>query len=347
VVIWLRKTAKINALADAAEAADATPALIANTAKQAKARFVKTATAVEGINELDKRLHGQKSWQMINDTMNKTYGKVRYVTLILLIALITALGYLGFRFYHVLPGASFSEYSLYFLALVAGIAAFFSPCSFSLLPAYISASYGNIRKGERKIWYILAAAIGVFSFSIILGIIVATIGKAASIATFGLAAASPDIYLIIFRIFVGAILILFGVMQFSNATMHNRFTDGIAQRFNLKRNGTLRFYMYGFGYTLAGIGCSGGILASLIFFALATGGLASVLIAFAIYAATMASLMAIVSVLSLNSSGVLIHKMKVSSPKIKKISGVVLIVVGLIIIYFAVNLQLYIKLFYP
>lgn len=280
--------------------------------------------------------------------MSKAYGKVYYVIIILLIALITMLGYLGFRFYHILSISSFSEYGLYFLALVAGIAAFFSPCSFTLLPAYISASYGNIQEGDKKIGYIFSAAAGVLSFSIILGIVVTAIGKAASIATFGLAATSPDVYLVIFRVFVGAILIFFGFMQISNATMHNRFTDGIAQRFNLKQKEKFwKFYMYGFGYTLAGIGCSGGILASLIFFALTNGGLASVLTAFAIYAATMSSLMAIVSALSLNSNGVLIHKMKVSSPKIKKISGIVLVVVGLIIIYFAVNLQLYIKLFYP
>ena len=280
--------------------------------------------------------------------MSKAYGKVYYVIIILLIALITMLGYLGFRFYHILSISSFSEYGLYFLALVAGIAAFFSPCSFTLLPAYISASYGNIQEGDKKIGYIFSAAVGVLSFSIILGIVVTAIGKAASIATFGLAATSPDVYLVIFRVFVGAILIFFGFMQISNATMHNRFTDGIAQRFNLKQKEKFwKFYMYGFGYTLAGIGCSGGILASLIFFALTNGGLASVLTAFAIYAATMSSLMAIVSALSLNSNGVLIHKMKVSSPKIKKISGIVLVVIGLIIIYFAVNLQLYIKLFYP
>lgn len=280
--------------------------------------------------------------------MSKAYSKVYYVIIILLIALITMLGYLGFRFYHILSISSFSEYGLYFLALVAGIAAFFSPCSFTLLPAYISASYGNIQEGDKKIGYIFSAAAGVLSFSIILGIVVTAIGKATSIATFGLAATSPDVYLVIFRVFVGAILIFFGFMQISNATMHNRFTDGIAQRFNLKQKEKFwKFYMYGFGYTLAGIGCSGGILASLIFFALTNGGLASVLTAFAIYAATMSSLMAIVSALSLNSNGVLIHKMKVSSPKIKKISGIVLVVVGLIIIYFAVNLQLYIKLFYP
>ena len=280
--------------------------------------------------------------------MSKAYGKVYYVIIILLIALITMLGYLGFRFYHILSISSFSEYGLYFLALVAGVAAFFSPCSFTLLPAYISASYGNIQEGDKKIGYIFSAAVGVLSFSIILGIVVTAIGKATSIATFGLAATSPDVYLVIFRVFVGAILIFFGFMQISNATMHNRFTDGIAQRFNLKQKEKFwKFYMYGFGYTLAGIGCSGGILASLIFFALTNGGLASVLTAFAIYAATMSSLMAIVSALSLNSNGVLIHKMKVSSPKIKKISGIVLVVIGLIIIYFAVNLQLYIKLFYP
>lgn len=280
--------------------------------------------------------------------MSKAYSKVYYVIIILLIALITMLGYLGFRFYHILSISSFSEYGLYFLALVAGIAAFFSPCSFTLLPAYISASYGNIQEGDKKIGYIFSAAAGVLSFSIILGIVVTAIGKATSIATFGLAATSPDVYLVIFRVFVGAILIFFGFMQISNATMHNRFTDGIAQRFNLKQKEKFwKFYMYGFGYTLAGIGCSGGILASLIFFALTNGGLASVLTAFAIYAATMSSLMAIVSALSLNSNGILIHKMKVSSPKIKKISGIVLVVIGLIIIYFAVNLQLYIKLFYP
>ena len=280
--------------------------------------------------------------------MSKAYSKVYYVIIILLIALITMLGYLGFRFYHILSISSFSEYGLYFLALVAGVAAFFSPCSFTLLPAYISASYGNIQEGDKKIGYIFSAAAGVLSFSIILGIVVTAIGKATSIATFGLAATSPDVYLVIFRVFVGAILIFFGFMQISNATMHNRFTDGIAQRFNLKQKEKFwKFYMYGFGYTLAGIGCSGGILASLIFFALTNGGLASVLTAFAIYAATMSSLMAIVSALSLNSNGILIHKMKVSSPKIKKISGIVLVVIGLIIIYFAVNLQLYIKLFYP
>lgn len=53
LIKWPRRTKKTNANAAAVVAADVMPALIANTVRQVRVQFVKTANAVEEINPIN------------------------------------------------------------------------------------------------------------------------------------------------------------------------------------------------------------------------------------------------------------------------------------------------------
>ena len=56
--------------------------------------------------------------------------------LLLVLAAVIAAGYLGFRAFANVPDQG--EFDLYLLAIIAGVASFFSPCAFPLLPSYLS-----------------------------------------------------------------------------------------------------------------------------------------------------------------------------------------------------------------
>lgn len=53
LIKWPRRTTKTNANAAAVVTADVMPAPIANTARQVRVQFVKTANAVEEINPIN------------------------------------------------------------------------------------------------------------------------------------------------------------------------------------------------------------------------------------------------------------------------------------------------------
>jgi hypothetical protein len=109
-----------------------------------------------------------------------------YLGLILvLLALITA-GYIGFRRFATAIMPQMGAYNLLALAVIAGVASFFSPCAFPLLPSYLSfyALTGR-HNGERPapparaLGLGLAAAAGVVTFNLILGSVIGLAGAGA------------------------------------------------------------------------------------------------------------------------------------------------------------------------
>ncbi|MBI3023918.1 MAG: hypothetical protein HYY68_09400, partial [Thaumarchaeota archaeon] len=252
-----------------------------------------------------------------------------YALVILSVSLITLLGYLVFVAFlkEVMP--AFGNYSLYLLATVAAIATFFSPCSFPLLPGYLSVYY-NTELGERRraLRRGVLATTGVVTFTVIVGAVIALLGQGVA-SSFSISSPNPNLFSGAFRIALGAILVSLGAIQLSNVTFHTRALDALTKSFHsAARTGDKGLYLYGFGYNAAGIGCAGPIMAGLIVFALSSGGFLNAFLAFLVYSASMASLMLGVSLLVSKSKTFLIGDLKYSTPKIKKVTSMVLIVVG-------------------
>jgi cytochrome c biogenesis protein CcdA len=161
----------------------------------------------------------------------------------------------------------------------------------------------------------------------------------------------PNQFVRVFRGAVGAILLALGIGQLLGWNLKPRFADAFAFYTRPGREGETRpatsLFLYGLGYNAAGMGCTGPILAGLMVAAIASGGLATALGAFIVFAFTMGSLMLIVSLLVGASEETLITRMKSATPKIKRASSYVLILVGAFNIYTAVNLPLFLDLLFP
>ena len=280
---------------------------------------------------------------------------LQYGVLIFVFVVIIGAGYLGFRVFATTP--SLSAANLYLFAVVAGVASFFSPCAFPLLPSYFSfyQTAGRHTEGARKgtgkaLRFGLAAALGVITFALILGVIIAVLGTGVAQ---GLSISAPESsqFVRIFRGAVGGILVTLGVGQLLGWNLKPTFVDAFAfytrPRQVGERGPATNLYLYGLGYNAAGMGCTGPILAGLIVAALASGGISSALGAFLVFAVTMGALMLAVSLLVAASEETLITRMKAATPKIKRAASYVLILVGMFNIYTAVNIPLFLSLLFP
>jgi len=273
--------------------------------------------------------------------MHKSIRKIFGLLIILIV--LTIIGYFAFRVFATETQKIFSYYSIYLVALIAGVATFFSPCSFGLLPAYLT-FYTKTAKKRKTFYYGFLAALGLITFNMLLGVIIAFggagIAKAFSISGGG--TLSP--VTIFIRIIIGSLLLYLGIAQFFHIFIFPKFLLNIGQKIiQRKRSPEASFYFYGFGYNLANVGCTGPIMAGLILFALTTGFYVA-LTAFVIYSFTMALLMIIISYIV--SSG---KKLYISNQiqNIQKFGSIVLMIVGLFILWTVVFSPTFIKIFFP
>ncbi len=275
--------------------------------------------------------------------------------LLLVLAAVIAAGYLGFRAFASVPDQS--EFDLYLLAIIAGVASFFSPCAFPLLPSYLSFYYQAEQKDEahrpgasQALKLGLAAALGVISFTMILGIVIGILGTGVG-QSLSISGPEPSQFVRVFRGLVGVVLVSLGVAQLKGWNRKPKFVDAFVYRTRPQREGSrgpaTNLYLYGLGYNAAGIGCTGPILAGLTVFALASGGFTSALAAFAIFALTMGTLMLVISGLVGASRLTLVNRMKAAAPRIKQVASILLIAVGLFNLFTALNLNLFVRIFFP
>lgn len=264
-------------------------------------------------------------------------------------------GYMGFRTFASIP--DIGVFNLYSLAVVAGIASFFSPCAFPLLPSYFSFYHDATSNGDESsssttqaLRLGLAAGLGVITFDMLLGGLIAGLGSGVA-SSLSISAIEPNQFVRYFRGGVGVVLLILGIGQIIGWNLKPKFVDAFAYHTRPERKGqrssALNMYLYGLGYNAAGMGCTGPILAGLIVFALSSGGSGSALTAFIIFSLTMGILMLVVSGLVAASRQTLINKLKAATSKIKAASSILLIMVGLFNIYSAVNLDLFLGLLFP
>lgn len=276
-----------------------------------------------------------------------------FLVYILIVVGLTAGGYALFLYLVVnaLPNAA--SLGIIFVSIVAGIASFFNPCAFPILPAYLAQYYVSTPEQTKKrsrfgsiLLYGFVAAIGVIVFNIFLGAIVGGLG-AGFANSLGLTGPQPNIYIRWFRGIIGAFLILLGYSHATGRGINFSRLGHWIPRYEQSKSPTRNFFYYGFFYPLIGISCGGPILAGLSLFAFASGGFISALSAFLIYSAVMAILMILVSLFVGLSREGLLKAVGGSILIIKKVSGVILLLVGIFLIFSAVFVQVFTKLLFP
>lgn len=184
---------------------------------------------------------------------------VGYALLAAGVLLLAIAGYMGYTLYPRFNLPSVSGAALYILAAAAGVAAFFSPCSFPLLATLLARSIGDDKPTRKPLTHAVrygaALALGSSTFMLITGGAIARGGGVLfSQVTF---ASVPGRVL---RLAVGGILVFLGLVQIGLVSV--RF-DRVARlsyplekaQARLRRERpAMGFALFGFGYILAGFG---------------------------------------------------------------------------------------------
>lgn len=226
------------------------------------------------------------------------------------------------------------QLSLFAFAAVAGVASFFAPCCFPLLPGYMAytLSLGSPETRPRVRDAVipgLAAASGVLLVYAVFGLIVAALGESAS----------P--WLPLLQPLVGLLAILLGIALLAGLSMERLIAplqhgiDRIRRRITgSETEGTLSGYFgYGLGYGAAAAGCTAPIFLQLTLISLAVGPGTGLRI-FAVYAGVAALLMVLVTLLAVVARTWIQRRAGRIVQVVTRASGVVMIAAGIYLVWF-------------
>jgi len=207
-----------------------------------------------------------------------------------------------------------------FFAFLGGVAGFFAPCAFALLPGYAS-YYLGLETGRGPAIIGVATALGVLAFYLALGAMVSALGVAVN----------P--YLGYFKPLVGSLLLLLGVLLYSRSFNLGPLSTAMGQAYaGRKPGGYLPFFLFGAAYGATALACTLPLFLALVIYPLLSGKILLGFEAFSAYALAKAVLMVAVTYMVAYSKETLIKKLSVSTAKIKELSGVAIALIGLYLI---------------
>ena len=204
-------------------------------------------------------------------------------------------------------------------AATAGVFALISPCGYVLLPGYVAYLLGERTSVRRALLAGLTAVLGLLTVYIAIGALV------------GLTGSLIIRYLSSFGYIAAALVISLGVVMLFNINIPVvGLSSNLATRFNI--SGLPGFYLFGLGYGLGAQACTFPIFITIVLFALALANpLYSMLIFLSYTVGVAAPLIATTILVSLAKTAA-INRLKNLAPKLHKISGILLIVVGIYLI---------------
>jgi len=251
-------------------------------------------------------------------------------------------------------------------AFIAGLAAFFSPCSFPLLPGYITyyfkvgadAQRRKVEQGvEEKgptvgkqvgtgLRLGTVSGLGIVLVYFVLGIILIPL------LLLGVSAVGDAITYL--KPVVGIILVVMGVLTLFDITINTGYItapfralrDRVRPRKGPQKPtfNTTGLFLYGVGYGSASASCSAPIFLALVFAAVSTGDALDAAVTFVVFLVSLWLLMAVVSVVLTVSEERVKTGMMRYYIYIKKITGLVFIVAGAYLLYLFLEAEGYIKL---
>ena len=221
------------------------------------------------------------------------------------------------------------------LAFAAGLVAALNPCGFAMLPAYLLLVVRGQQFGERRGLAPLGRALA------------ATIGMALGFLTvFGLfgaltisAAATVQRYLPYWTVAIGVVLVVLGVWLLSGRDLTALTPRPLGPRWapNVRQGSwVLGMYGYGVSYAIASLSCTIGP-----FLAVTAAGFrgGSVVTGVSIYLAYVGGLTLVVGVLAIaaaTTSSALADRLRRVLPFVNRMSGALLVLVGLYVAYYGV-----------
>ena len=222
------------------------------------------------------------------------------------------------------------------LAFISGMAAVFSPCGIAMLPAYIALYFEKkeISHSNRLKSGILFGLTVTSSFIIVfllIGLVLSIFGR-------GLVVYTPWIALFLGFILVGlGILMMIGknISIFSNSI--SRISNKL--KMNKSSNQYKMFFLFGVGYSIAALSCTFPLFLTIVSIALASSeSIFGSLYAFLVYAGGMGIMMIAISIGAATSKEFVSDKLRKIMPHIHKISGFVILLAGIYIIYYELTI---------
>jgi len=214
------------------------------------------------------------------------------------------------------------------MAFIAGILAFFSPCSFPLLPGYIAYYLSRKEAHRNKIFHGLQAALGIIVFYLfigILGVVCSEIIKQ---------------FIPMFELIIGIIIIILGLMLLLHIPIFTTSSQMLTTKLTTvtKKINKLGLFFYGIIYGAASVGCTLPVFLLIIFLAIYSENLLYGIFVIMLYAIGMAVFMIIVTVLVATAKNAIIRKLKQIPKYINTICGLILLLVGIYLVINAINL---------
>ena len=233
-----------------------------------------------------------------------------------------------------------------------GVLTFFSPCSFPMLPGYMTYYLGlRDSRNQRKAFMggISAAA----------GIVLLFLGVAILVGLFGSAISQYVVYLepvlgvmlvlmailIILDININFGLLTFPIkkgMAFSKRTLDKvrgkEKVEGEAKLVkDIEEGGYVGLFLYGVGYGAAAAGCMAPVIIALILLAASQGTFLASVGIFLVFSLAMALLMVVITMALGHYGNSALQKLKVNPKTVKVLSSLVIMAVGVYLIAYYVN----------
>jgi cytochrome c-type biogenesis protein len=250
------------------------------------------------------------------------------------------LGFLGFVYKLMIP-QTFSSVPVYGLAAVMGVAAFFSPCAFPLLPGYMTyqleAQHGEARL-LKSLYLGLLGALGIVLVNVALGLVIASLGAA---APFNPDPRQDPWVILAPRLAGGLFVVYLGALYLMNRSLSlgplSRLGGAVAALEGPNGSPGRKTFLYGLLYNAIGVGCTGALLLALMVYALTLGSFWTALGAFMVFSVTMGLLMLTMTALVGLSRAIIVRRLKTSIPAIRKVSGAIMLVVGALTVAFVLQ----------
>lgn len=195
----------------------------------------------------------QREEYRIMKTVQDRYVR-RYLALIGAVMLLALIGYSAYALYPRFALDVTVGSSLLLLAIAAGLASLFSPCSFPLLVTLL-AREADSQASRKSLRAAAAFTAGITLFLLLLGIAIG-LGAGTLITRFTFTSLAGRGL----RLVVGLVLVGFGFWQIRGRSLNASWLNWVLQpiwdrQFRLRQNKTtLSYGLYGFGYVLAGFG---------------------------------------------------------------------------------------------
>lgn len=215
---------------------------------------------------------------------------------------------------------TFSFIGLFAFAALAGIMVNFGPCSLAVLPAYLGFYLSQEDRKKKPVLRAIKlgsiAALGVFIFYLLLGVVLSGVGVTA-------AQYAPRLKLV-----VAVIILILGIMLLRGKELRfgfiSQFKDSVIQA-SQSKNSKLGLLGFGIIYGAGGLSCFLPIFLPLVFFPFVKGQFGESLISFIIFALFQALFLIGATVAVALGKQSLLRKMMGKTEMVKKIAGAILI----------------------